>query len=463
MRRNNLFCVFFFCTCLITIHTNGQLNVFGSAGLIIQPGAEVILQGNLSGTTNVGGSGKISLNGAVAQNVSMNDFAIPNLEINNTQNINLTSNLRIQNSLNFVNGKVIAGNYDLTLSDIATSSGIGTGKFIETNNTGQVFKELSGNVISFEIPVGVSTVYRPVFLTTNATAFSGAKVGVKALAVSNPNKPPGSTDYLNAYWPITRTGITGTVTAIGRYADPTDIAGTEVNLRGFFYNGTTQWSVINGTNDAELNRVGAPVTGTGGSLYGMSTDQTLSLNLKLYLQGYYINGGMMKPVLMNQGVHAQLTETDTIVVELHHQTTHALIDAKKALLLTNGTVSATFIQPAGSYFIAIRHRNALQTWTATPVACTASTPLYNFSTAANKVFADNQVQVAAGVWAFFTGDLNQDEFIDPFDFVSFDTDSQSGVNGIYVPTDFNGDGFVDPFDFQVFDGNSQNGVSSIHP
>ena len=124
---------------------------------------------------------------------------------------------------------------------------------------------------------------------------------------------------MNAYWPITRTGITGTVNAIGQYADPTDIAGTEADLRGFFYNGT-QWSSINGTNDAALNRVGAPVTGVGGSIYGMGAAQTVSLNLKLYLQGYYINGGMMKPVLMNQGVNAQPDETDTIVVELHHQT-----------------------------------------------------------------------------------------------------------------------------------------------
>ncbi len=244
MRRNNLLYVFFFCTCLITIHANAQLNVYGG-GLTIQSGATVILQGNLSSTANIGGSGKISMNGAVAQNVSMNDFTIPNLEINNTQNISLTSNVRIQTLLNFVNGKILAGNYNLTLSNTATSSGMANGKFIETNNAGQVFKELSANVTSFTMPVGVSTLYRPVFLTTSATTFSGAKVGVKALAVSHPNKPSGTTDYLNAYWPITRTGITGTVNAIVQYADPTDIVGTEANLRGFFM------MVLNGVQQME--------------------------------------------------------------------------------------------------------------------------------------------------------------------------------------------------------------------
>ena len=464
MRKNNLFCGFFFAVFLITIQANAQLTVVGTNGLTIQSGAELILQGNFSSTVNVAGSGKITLKGTVGQNLSMNDLAISNLEINNTQNINLTSNGRIQTSLNFVNGKIIAGNFNLTLSNVATSSGMGTGKFVETTNTGQVFKELTGNVTSLEIPVGVSTVYHPVFLTTSATTFSGAKVGVKALAVSNPNKPSGTTDYLNAYWPITRTGITGIVTAIGRYVDPTDIVGTEANLRGFFYDGT-QWSSTNGTNDAVLNRVGAPVTGTGGALYGMGTAHTVLLNLKLYLQGYYINAGMMKPVLMNQGINAQPTETDSIVVELHDPATYALVYSKKAVLLTNGTVSSNFIQTPGSYYIAVKHRNTLQTWTATPVTINAASPLYDFTLAANKAMANNQVLIETGKYAFFTGDLNQDDYIDGNDFPLYDGESASGGlhDGTYTKTDMNGDGFIDGNDFPVFDLNSYNGINSAHP
>ncbi|MEP7165178.1 MAG: reprolysin-like metallopeptidase [Ferruginibacter sp.] len=192
---------------------------------------------------------------------------------------------------------------------------------------------------------------------------------------------------------------------------------------------------------------------------------TITVNVKLFLQGYYNAGsGIMQPVLNNESVPSSLaTETDTIIVELHHQTTHALIDTKKVVLLTNGTASATFIQPAGSYFIAVRHRNTLQTWTTAPLACTSSTPLYNFTTAANKAFGDNQVQVAAGIWAFFTGDLNQDEFIDVSDYPFFDSDNLGGVSGVYASTDMNGDGFVDVSDYPVFDNNNLSGVSSIHP
>jgi hypothetical protein len=171
----------------------------------------------------------------------------------------------------------------------------------------------------------------------------------------------------------------------------------------------------------------------------------------------------MQPVLNNHGVPATLaTETDSVIVELHDATTFAKIDSRRAILTTGGMVSTGFFQPAGNYHIAIKHRNTLQTWTKSPVALSAATPLYNFSTAANKAYGDNQVQVQAGVWAFFTGDLNQDEFVDGNDFPAFDTDSFNGVNTVYVSTDMNGDGFVDGNDFPVFDVNSFNGVSSVH-
>ncbi len=191
---------------------------------------------------------------------------------------------------------------------------------------------------------------------------------------------------------------------------------------------------------------------------------SITLNMKLILQGYYIGSGMMQPVLSNQAVQNSLiTEADTLIVKLHHPTTFALIDTKKAVLLTNGTVSATFAQPAASYYVAIKHRNTLLTWTMAAIACTSSTPVYDFSIAANKAMGNNQVQVEPGVWAFFTGDLNQDDFIDGNDFPAFDTDSFNGVNSVYVATDMNGDGFVDGNDFPVFDVNSFNGVSAVHP
>jgi hypothetical protein len=191
---------------------------------------------------------------------------------------------------------------------------------------------------------------------------------------------------------------------------------------------------------------------------------TITLNLKMFLQGYYTGGNSMQPVLNNQSVPLSLaSETDTITVELHDPVTFALVDSKQAVLLTDGTVPVTFTQPEGDFYIAIRHRNTIQTWSADPVSCTTFTPLYDFSSAANKAMGSNQAEVEPGVWAFFTGDINQDEFIDGNDFPEFDNDSYNGVSFEYNSTDMNGDGFVDGNDFPVFDNNSFYGASSIHP
>ena len=68
-----------------------------------------------------------------------------------------------------------------------------------------------------------------------------------------------------------------------------------------------------------------------------------------------------------------------------------------------------------------------------------------------------------GIWSFYTGDVNQDEFIDIFDFPDYDLDNQNFVAFEYKATDFNGDGFVDIFDFPIYDGNNQNFIFAIHP
>ena len=193
---------------------------------------------------------------------------------------------------------------------------------------------------------------------------------------------------------------------------------------------------------------------------------TITLNMKMYLQGYYAIGGTMQPVLNNQGVTAALaTETDSVAVELHDAITYALVDSKLAVLNTNGLISATFTQPAGNYYIGIKHRSSIETWSTNPVACSVSTALYDFSSAANMAMGDNQAEVETGIWAVYTGDLNHDDFIDGSDFPLYDAESASGglFDGTYTATDMNGDGFVDGSDFPVFDGNSANGVTAVHP
>jgi hypothetical protein len=67
------------------------------------------------------------------------------------------------------------------------------------------------------------------------------------------------------------------------------------------------------------------------------------------------------------------------------------------------------------------------------------------------------------IWEIYTGDMNQDGYVDPSDYPLFDNDNFNGIAGVYVATDLNGDGYVDPSDYPIFDNNNFNGVQSIHP
>ncbi|MEO6231290.1 MAG: hypothetical protein ABJB11_05440 [Ferruginibacter sp.] len=261
---------------------SAQLFIDNSAQFTIQSGAIVTVQGDVTSNTDILGTGLLQMKGAALQNINMNGFTIPNLEIDNTSNVTLTGNTKVGTSLIFTNGKVLLGTNNLTLADVATVSGAGTSKFVETNGSGQVIKLLTANITSSEIPVGVGTTYRPAFITTTGT-YSAANVGVRAFAVVNPNKPPMISDYIAAYWPVTRTGVTGIVNVSGQYSNG-DISGTETNLRGYFFNGT-DWSSTGEAHDAALNRVTAPIIGASGEIFGM--DKFIVLKTKVFLQAAY--------------------------------------------------------------------------------------------------------------------------------------------------------------------------------
>lgn len=189
-----------------------------------------------------------------------------------------------------------------------------------------------------------------------------------------------------------------------------------------------------------------------------------TLNLKLYLQGYYAGSGLMQPVLLNEGAGSSSTETDNITVEIHDGSTPAtVLDTETGMLNTDGTVSVQIpASVSGSHYIVIKHRNTIQTWSATTVNFSGGTISYDFSTAASQAYGSNMIEVESGVYALYTGDINQDENIDLLDFNILKIDANNFEFG-YFDTDLNGDGNVDLLDFPLWKINSNNFIYSAHP
>ena len=87
---------------------------------------------------------------------------------------------------------------------------------------------------------------------------------------------------------------------------------------------------------------------------------------------------------------------------------------------------------------------------------------YESKAQTNNAYADNQVEVEPGVFAMFTGDIDQNGSIDALDFLILDPEIQNGSGG-YVVTDLDGSGGVDAIDFLILDPNVQNGIGVAQP
>jgi hypothetical protein len=269
----------------LTITAKSQLTINSGATFNIQSGALVVVQGDVTASSDIIGTGSLSLKGAAIQNINMNGFALPNLIIDNSANTNATGNLKINNSVTFTNGKIILGNNTVTLAAAETNSTMATGKFFETNGTGVVKKELSTDISNYIIPVGLGIDYMPVSITNTGSTYNSASISTQVNGTASANKHPRTESYLLNRWPITKTGITGgTTNAVATYIDPTKVIGAKADLKGFYWDGTN-WSLTGGNQNSISNTAGADITTNTGELYAMN--KFVLLNTKIFLQAAY--------------------------------------------------------------------------------------------------------------------------------------------------------------------------------
>src|SRR5438067_1317201 len=382
-----------------------QLNVQGGTTLYIESGTKMVTQIDLVTAASVQGIGGILMKGSGLQNINANGNTIPNLEIDNTSNVLLTGALKIANNLLFTNGKLRTASSDLIITSSATVTGNNSSRFVWTDGTGQLKKELTTNISNYEFPVGENNNYRPAYLTTSGSSFSNANFGVRLIAAADAGRPPMMANYINAYWPVTKTGITGgAVTLAGQYLDPSDITGIESNLAGYYFNGT-DWSSSGETHNTATNQISAPVTNSSGELYAMN--KFITVGTRAFLQGAYNNStGTMSDALrsgtnviplsdpyrsspynssfthvsnptaetvaatvFNNQASTNDDVVDWVFIELRNtaspgnavlQTRSALIQRDGDIVDIDGVSPVTFNNVSnGTYTIAIRHRNHL--------------------------------------------------------------------------------------------------------
>ena len=202
------------------------------------------------------------------------------------------------------------------------------------------------------------------------------------------------------------------------------------------------------------------------------------LTVKAFLEGFYMGGGQMNASLLGSFLpHANDQQADTITIELRTTASPHGVPAAtfKTILYSNG--KAYCIYPTGSplignsYWIVLRHRNAIETWSAAPVAITSNT-IYDFTTAQNKAYGSNQTQAwdNPAVWMIYSGDISdlslgvgyQDGIVESQDYLDMEN-AVAIISFGYVPEDISGDGIVEATDYAIMENNVASVVFSNYP
>lgn len=241
-------------------------------------------------------------------------------------------------------------------------------------------------------------------------------------------------------------------------------------------NGGTYASVTSGSASSALslnvgsNTIDVKVTAQDGTTIQTYTiivtrlAGTAQITITAFLEGLYLGSNTMVSSPFAANGISPSNVADTIVVELRNSTVpYSLAFSAIGTLNTTGTANILF--PAGSlgnsYYLVVKHRNSIETWSAMPISILASTS-YNFSSSINQAFGNNLSDVGNSKFAIFSGDINQDGSVDFNDYPDLDISSSNGDLG-YLPYDLNGDASVDFNDYPILDINSSNGIIKLTP
>ena len=130
-------------------------------------------------------------------------------------------------------------------------------------------------------------------------------------------------------------------------------------------------------------------TGSGGSTHSQTGDYYVNINpapaptlsLKIYFSGFY-SGGSLVPAMYNGGACPNSSMCDSVTIELRNSTSpYTLAYSAIGALDVSGNISLSYPVSAfgNAYYIAVKHRNSLETWSKNPVILYPAITLYDFT------------------------------------------------------------------------------------
>jgi hypothetical protein len=408
--------------------------------------------GTFTNSSNYG-STTITFNGPTAQQFSTIGLSGGiNFVINNSSGVTMNTPATIKGSLTLTNGLLNTTSTNLlTLSSSASVVGGNTSSFVNGPMACTMAKTALDTLV---FPVGKGSAYRPLnLILTQSDTVSTLYTAEQFSGAPTSRTLPSSLTSVSAvrYYRISKgTGANVTSASVQLSYNTDDLVTDATALRIAKDDGAGNWMDLGGSGSA--NTVGTITSAVNFNTFSdfvLAKFSGRSLFLTALIEGFF-NGSTMV--------------SDTVTVELHNAgSPYALVESKKGVLNSSGAGSIGFTTAANGtpYYIVLKHRNALETWSASAQTFTSSVLNYDFTTAASQAYGGNQ-QYKDGKYCLFSGDVTHDGSVDLSDLIDIDNDNSNFVSG-YTLTDVNGDGTVDLSDLIFVDNNNSAFISKIVP
>lgn len=168
-----------------------------------------------------------------------------------------------------------------------------------------------------------------------------------------------------------------------------------------------------------------------------------------------------------EGLYSEVTNTlnsDTIKVIIRKSYyPYQIVDSSKSTISSSGRGSFNFFNVLNdtNYYIVVKYRSGLETWSSTVNRFTASLLSYDFTNSNDKAFGNNMI-LKGSRYCIYSGDVNKDGIIDAFDISLIDNSLHNSTSG-YINEDLNSDNIVDATDIGLADNNTYKQISVIVP
>jgi len=225
-----------------------------TAGVLADNGKTLNVGGNVINNGSHTGSGKISLNGTVAQSIGGSGTGIfTNLEIaGGPADVTATNTVRVNGNLTLATNRIFnISIYKLILqANSAISGTFSSSRFIKTDgflSDGGIVKPFNSTA-AFVFPFGTGTNYTPATIQFNTAPTTWGTLDVRP--VSAPQLYVTDPNVFNYYWKTHQTGFTGvpagSVTLLFNYGN---LADNTTYIPGYYNYSTISFTSINNVNE----------------------------------------------------------------------------------------------------------------------------------------------------------------------------------------------------------------------